>query len=203
MTEDRELDAWREQWSTIASTSPYSERKIQERIKQQSRRFVIGNVLSVLALAGILLFAVVARQQVMSIGSGWATGICILVFVSIAARIWILRATWRPDAQTTRAFVELWHRRVLARIRLLRIAVYVSFGWIVYCAVLLAVNWTAIRPDVKAHPNQWLGLLVASILIQPAMLFWAARFRRRKLAELHEVKHILDEMNDSMQNEGT
>ncbi len=196
MTEDRELDAWREQWSSIANTSPDSERKIQKTIKQQSQRFLIGNVLSAIAFAGILLFAVVARHQVMSIGTGWATGICLSVFVSVALRIWILRETWRPSTQTTRAFVELWHRRVLARIRLLRIAIYVSFGWIVYCVVLMAANWTTIRPDVKAHPHEWLGLLVASILVQPVMLFWAAWFRRRKLAELHEVKQILDEMND-------
>jgi hypothetical protein len=196
MTEDRELDAWREQWSSIANATPDSERKIHRRIKQQSQRFVIGNVLSAIAFAGILLFAVVARHQLMSIGSGWATGICVLVFVSVAARIWILRETWRPATQTTRAFVELWHRRVLARIRLLRNAIYVSFGWIVYCAVLMAVNWTTIRPDVKAHPSEWLGLLIASILIQPVMLFWAAWFRRRKLAELNEVKQILDEMNN-------
>jgi hypothetical protein len=60
MTEDRELDAWREQWSSIANATPDSERKIHRRVKQQSQRFVIGNVLSAIAFAGILLFAVVA-----------------------------------------------------------------------------------------------------------------------------------------------
>src|SRR5580693_5836934 len=103
MTEDRELDAWREQWSSIANTSPDSERKIHRRIKQQSQRFVIGNVLTAIAFAGILLFAVVARHQLMSIGTGWVPGICVLVVVSVAGRIWILRETWRPETQTTRA----------------------------------------------------------------------------------------------------
>jgi len=200
MTVDRELENWREQWSNVAKESPdeqrQNQRKIQKRIRRQNQRFVIGNVLSLIALAGMLLFALVVQRQSLQLGTGWVTGICVLVFVSLATRIWILRATWRPETQSTRAFVELWHRRVLARIRLLRIAIYVSFGWIVYCAILMAANWAVIRPDVQAHPHAWLGLLIASILIQPVMSFWAAWFRRRKLAELQEVQQILDEMKD-------
>jgi len=196
MTEDCELDTWREQWSSIAEASSDGQRKIQQRIKRQSQRFVIGNLLSAIAFAGILLFALVMRHESGRLGTGWVTGICVLVFVSAAYRVWILRGTWRPETQTTRAFVELWHRRVLARIRLLRIAIYVAFGWIVFCTALTVANWTTIRPDVKAHPTDWLEVLVASVLMQPVMWFWAAWFRRRKLAELNEVKQILDEMND-------
>jgi Na+/melibiose symporter-like transporter len=196
MTEDRELDAWREQWSSIAAASIDGQHKIQQRIKRESQRFVIGNVLSAIVFAGILLFALFVRRQSGWLGTGWGTGICALVFVSVAYRVWILRGTWRPETQTTRAFVALWHRRVLARLRLLRISLYVSFGWTVACAALTFANWTTIRPDVKAHPRDWLGVLVASVLMQPVMWFWAARLRRRKLAELSDVKQILDEMND-------
>jgi hypothetical protein len=38
-------------------------------------------------------------------------------------------------------------------------------------------------------------LLVACVLMQPVMWFGAAWLRRRKVAELNEVKNILNEMD--------
>jgi hypothetical protein len=38
-------------------------------------------------------------------------------------------------------------------------------------------------------------LLVACVLMQPVIWYWAAWLRRRQLAELNEVKRILDEMD--------
>jgi Na+/melibiose symporter-like transporter len=196
MIEDRELDAWREQWVSVAEPPQDFQRKVQQRIKRQDRRFVLGNVLSVIAFLGILIFALVMRHQSSWMGTGWATSICVLVFVSAACRVWVLRRTWRPETQSTRAFVELWHKRVAARIRLLRISTYLSIGWLIFCAALTAVNWSTIGQDVKAHPKDWVALLVACVLMQPAVLWYgAAWLRRRKLAELNEVKQILDEMD--------
>jgi hypothetical protein len=169
---------------------------MQQRIKRQDRRFVLGNVLSVIAFLGLLIFALVMRHQSSWMGTGWGTSICVLVFVSAGVRIWVLRRTWRPETQSTRAFVELWHKRVAARIRLLRISTYLSIGWLIFCAALTAVNWSTIGQDVKAHPKDWVALLVVCVLMQPVMLWYgAAWLRRRKLAELDEVKKILDEMD--------
>ena len=196
MIADHELDAWRERWSSVAEPPADFQRKVQQRIKRQDRRFVLGNLLTVIAFLGILIFAVFMRHQSSWMGTGWATGICVLVFVSVGYRIWVLRGTWRPETQSTRAFVELWHRRVKARIRLLRISIYVSLGWIIFCAALTAANWTTIGQGVRAHPKDWVEVLVACVLMQPVIWFWAARLRRRKLAELNEVKTILDELDE-------
>jgi Na+/melibiose symporter-like transporter len=194
MIEDRELDTWREQWSSVGEPPAEFQRKVQQRIKRQDRRFVLGNVLTAIAFVGVLLFALYMRHQSSRMGTGWATGLCLLVFVSAAYRVWVLRRTWRPQTQSTRAFVELWHKRVAARIRLLRISIYVSLGWIIFCAALTAANWTTIGQDVRAHPKDWVDVLVACVLMQPVIWYWAAWLRRRKLAELNEVKQILDEM---------
>src|ERR1700723_3530169 len=129
MTNDRELDTWRDQWSSVAEPPAEFQRKVQERIKLQERRFLLGNLLTVIAFLGLLIFAVFMRHRSSSMGTGWATGICVLVFVAAGYRVWVLRGTWRPQTQSTRAFVELWHKRVAARIRLLRIAIYLSLGW--------------------------------------------------------------------------
>lgn len=196
MIEDRELDAWREQWSSVAEPSADFQRKVQQRIKREDRRFVLGNILTVIAFLGILIFAVYMRHQSSWMGTGWATGICVLVFVSAGVRIWVLRQTWRPETQSTRAFVELWYKRVAARIRLLRISTYLSISWLIFCAALMAVNRSIIGQDVSAHPKGWVALLIVCVLMQPAVLWYgAAWLRRRKLAELNEVKKILNEMN--------
>jgi len=194
MTEDRELDLWREQWSSIAGPSPELRHQVQERIKLQDRQFLIGNLLTAVAFVGMLIFAVYLSHQASWLGKGWATGVCVLVFVSAGYRIWILRGTWRAETQSIHAFVELWHRRVLARLRLLRIAIYVSIGWIVSCAALTAANWATIRLDVMTHPRDWLELIVACVLMQPVIWFWAAWLRRRKVAELNEVRRLLEEI---------
>jgi hypothetical protein len=110
----------------------------------------------------------------------------------------VLRRTWRPQTQSTRAFVDLWHKRVAAHIRLLRISIYVSLGWIIFCAALTAANWATIGQDVRAHPKGWEELLVACVLMQPVLCYGAAWFRRRKLAELNEVKEILDELDEKI-----
>ena len=197
MTNDRELDTWRDQWSSVAEPPAEFQRKVQERIKRQQRRFVLGNLLTVIAFLGLLIFAVYMRHQSSWMGTGWATGICVLVFVSNLYRVWMLRGTWRPQTQSTRAFVELWHKRVTARIRLLRISIYVSLGWIVFCAVLTTANWATIGQDVKVHPRAWTALLVVCVLMQYPMIWYGAVWlRHRKLAELNEVRKIMDEMDE-------
>ena len=196
MIEDRELDTWREQWSRVAGPSPDFQRKVQQRIKRHNRRFVLGNILSVIAFLGMLIFAVYMRHQSSWMGTGWSTSICVLVFVSAGVRIWILRRTWRPETQSTRAFVELWYKRVAARIRLLRISTYLSIGWLIFCAALMAVNWSIMGQDFRTHSKGWIALLVVCVLMQPVLLWYgAAWLRRRKLAELNEVKQILDGMS--------
>lgn len=199
MTEDRELELWREQWNSVAGLSPEFQRRVQERIQQQDRRFVLGNLLTAAAFVGMLIFAVYLSHQASWLGRGWATALCVLVFVSAGYRIWILRGTWRAEAQSTHAFLQLWRKRVLARLRLLCIGIYLSVGWIICCAALTIANWATIRFEVMAHPRDWLELLVVSIVMQPVILFWAAWLRRRKVAELHEVSRLLEEvekMND-------
>ena len=58
MTEDRELDRWREQWSTVARPCPEFQRQVQKRVKAQDRRFWLGNLLAAAALVGMLILAV-------------------------------------------------------------------------------------------------------------------------------------------------
>jgi hypothetical protein len=62
-------------------------------------------------------------------------------------------------------------------------------GWIIFCAAFTVVNWTTIGQDVRAHPKDRVEV-VACVLMQPVIWHWAAWLRRRKLAELNEVKNF-------------
>jgi|SRR5580704_1317492 hypothetical protein len=195
-TNDRELDTWREQWSGVAEPPADFQRKVQQRIERQERRFVLGNILRAILLLGMLIFAWFMRHQSTWMGTGWATGIWVLVFVAAGCRVWVLRRAWRPQTQSTRAFVELWHKRVTACIRLLQISIYLSLGWIIFCAVLTAANWRTIGQDVGAHPKEWVALLVVCVLMQyPVIWYGVAWLRRRTVAELNEVTKIMNEMD--------
>ena len=196
MIEDLELDSWKQQWAAVAEPSPDFQSKIRRRIDRENRRFVIGNAVSAIAFIGILIFAIYMRSQASWMGLGWATGLCVLVFVSITLRLWTMRGAWRAQSQSTRAFAELWRTRAQARIRLLRVSIFVSLGWLVFCAVLTVVNWPVIRRDVEARPGEWIEVLVLCVAMQPVIWYWAAWLRRRKVAELAEVEKILDEMKD-------
>lgn len=199
MTEDRELDLWREQWSSVAPPSPEFKRQVQKRIKVQNRRFWLGNLLALAGVVGMLILARYLSHQATKLEKGRAIGLCVLVFVAVTCRLWFLRGTWRAETQSIRAFVELWHRRVLSQIRRLRISIYLAIGWIVFCAALAEANWATIRPELMAHPTAYLAMMLIILLMLPVIWFGAMWLRRLKLAELDEVTRLLEEvetMND-------
>jgi hypothetical protein len=200
MTDNRELDFWREQWSSVARPSPELQRQVQKRIKVLNRRFWLGNLLAVAASVGMLFLAVhQLSHQASRLEKGAASGACVLMFVAVTFRLWFLRGTWRAETQSIRAFVELWHRRVLSQIRRLQIGIYLAIGWLVFCAALAAANWAAIRFRVMADPTACLVLMVVIMPMLGVIWFGAMWLRRRKVAELNEVSRLLEEtetMND-------
>ena len=195
MIEDQELDAWREQWGRVAEPLPEL-RQIQRKIKRQQLNFVLDSLLAAIGFVASLIFLVFVRQDRGLLAPGWVDGVCVLLFVAAGYSLWAKRGTWRAETQSTRASVELWQRRVSAKIRALRVASYAAPGLIVFGALFFVANWATIGPELNAHPAKWV-LLMVNVLMLPAMFFWLAWYRRRKLAELNEVNKILDEMRSS------
>jgi hypothetical protein len=195
MTEDREGDLWREQWSGVAPLSPEFPRQVQKRITVQDRRFWLGNLLAVAALVGMLILAFYQLSHYTSrFEKGEATGVCVLLLVAVTCRLWLMRGTWRAEAQSTRAFVELWQRRVLFRIRGLQIGAYIAIGWLVFCAALAAANWSTVRLELMGHPTVYLAMMLVIVLMLRVIWLGVMWFHRRKVAELNEVTRLLEEM---------
>lgn len=200
MTEDQELDTWREQWGRVGEPLPEL-RQIQRKIKRQQLSFVLENLLAAIGFVASLIFMVFVRQDRGLLGTGWVDGVCVLLFVAAGYGLWAKRGTWRAETQSTRASVELWQRRVSEKIRALRVAIYAAPGLIVFGALLIVANWATIEPELKTHPAK-LVLLMVNVLMLPAIFFWLAWYRRRKLAELNEVNKILDELRSSCSEVG-
>ena len=195
MTEDREVELWREQWSGVAPPPPEFLRQVQEKIKVQDRRFWLGNLLAVAALVGTLIFALYQlSHQASRLEKGRATGLFVLLFVAVTCRLWLMRGTWRAETRSIRAFVELWRRRVQARIRGLQIGIYIATGWLAFCAALAAANLATIRPELMAHPTVYLAMMLVLVLMLRVIWFGLMWFRRRKVAELDEATRLLEEM---------
>ena len=195
MTEDRELNLWRDQWSGVARLSPELKRQVQKRIKAQDRRFWLGNLLAVAAFVGMLILAVHQLSHPASrLEKGQATGVCVLLFVAVTCRLWIMRGTWRAETQSIRAFMELWRRRVLTQIRGLQIGIYLAIGWLGFGAVLVVSNWATIRLEVTPYPIACLVLMVVIVLMLPLIGYGTMWLRRRRVAELNEVTRLLEEI---------
>jgi uncharacterized membrane protein len=195
MTKDRELDFWREQWSSVAPLSSELKHQVQEKIKRQHRRFWLGNLAAMAALAGTLILALYQfRHPANGLEKGAATGAFVLLFVSAAFRLWILRGTWRAETQSIRAFAELWQRRVRSQIRGLKVGMYIAISWLIFCACLAAANWRLIRLDIVAHPIGCLALTAIIAVMLPVIWLGAMWFRRHKAAELNELTRLLEEM---------
>ena len=194
MIEDQEFDTWREQWGGVAEPLPEL-RQIQQKIKRQQVIFVLENLLAAVGFIASLISVMFVRQDPAPLGIGWVNSVCVLLFVAAGYSLWAKRGTWRAETQSIRASVELWQRRVSAKIRVLRVASYVTPGLIVFGALFFVANWATIGPELNAHPAKR-ALLMVNVLMLPAVFFWLAWHRRRKLAELNEINKILDEMRD-------
>ena len=195
MTNDRELDVWREQWSGVARPSPDFQRQVQKRIKVQDRRFWLGNLLAVAALVGTVILTVYQlSHQSSRLEKGRAIGVVVLLFVAVTFRLWLMRGTWRAETQSTRAFVELWRRRVLSRIRGLQIGTCIAIGWLVFCAALAAANWSTVRLEFMGHPTVYLAMMLVIVVMLPVIWLGVMWLRRRKVRELNELTRLLEEM---------
>jgi Na+/melibiose symporter-like transporter len=189
--EDRELEIWRQEWRD--ETAPLPE--IKKKIERRNRRFLLSNMVAVVGLVAILVFAtVVAWRDPRPEKIAWAVGIWVLGFVGSGYRLWVQRGTWRPAAQTTRAFVELSYNRAVAKVRAIRFGFYGILVWVAYYAALAVWKWNVVWPDVKADPGDWALALGGVLLMLAAAFLWLAWLRRRKVVELEEAKKLLEEM---------
>jgi len=195
MIQDQEFENWREQWSNSAEPLPETW-LILKKITRQERRFILDNLLQALSFLFGLYLAFYIWQHEYLLGGGFAAGVVVFLFMGAGWRLWVQRGTWRAEAQSTCSFLELWRRRVVAKIRILRFSVYLGVAWILACVVLGIANWGTLGPQLKSHPSAWILTLVINVFALPLLFAWMTWLKRRKLAELSEVTSLLGQMSE-------
>jgi len=194
MISDQEFENWRERWTNSAEPLPET-RLIRETIKRQERRFILDNLLQALSFLFGLYLAFYIWQHEYLLGTGFAAGVVVFLFMGVGWRLWVQRDTWRAETQSTRSFLELWRRRVNAKIRILRFSVYLGIAWIFACVVLGMANWGTLGPQLRSHPSAWIVTLVVNLFALPVLFAWVIWLKRRKLAELNEATKILADLH--------
>jgi len=170
-------------------------------IGRQVRRHTVG--LAVLT-AGEALFTVVALVYFGAVAWRAGTGpdwTLLGLVATLFAVIWSFvlrnrRGTWRPEATSTRSFVELSYARAVAKRRTARFLPWFLAGEV--AAVLAVVVWqTASEPATWARVTAtWLwraGALLLFLTAAAGLLTWFRGRAEREVAELEELRRLLAE----------
>lgn len=176
MNTDTELEVWQGEWRQQTEPLPELKRKI----KRQNLR----TWLAVAAIAVCLLFSTTeALRGRGSFMAGLASGLWFASLLLGGYGWWVRRGSWRPTAQTTRAYVELTYKRAVARGRILRFALYFLLTATILYAGFAAWNW-------KASSEKWLpALVLAGMVIE---LFVLRHCGRRQRQEIEKTRGLME-----------
>lgn len=187
MNLDTELVAWQREWRVQSEALP----DVRKKIRRQDRRTWIA--ISFACICLFLSLLLVWRTHTAFL-RGLASGLWFSCITMGAYAWWVRRGTWKPAAQTTAAYIELWHKRAVAKERIARVAF-----WFLFATVVLYVGFAAWN---------WKDLSAANALVLAAMtgeLFLLNHIARKKQKEIKVTQKLLEssqEDSDSIFGEG-
>jgi len=190
ITEDRELERWKEEWR--AETGPLP--TLTQKVRRQTLWMSVGWVVAVPAFVlGLAYFA----KLVVRVSSPDNIALTAFVWVgmplAIAFSVWNQIGTWRPDAQTTRAYAELSYKRARSELSGLRFAFYVLY---VEVFLLACVIWIfRVKWILHASPTDRFARLVVLPVVVLGMWIFMIWLRRRRTIRLAEAKSFLEQLN--------
>ena len=182
MSRDAELEIWQREWRDQTEPLP----ALKKKIKRQNVRTVVAVVVIAVLLAFSTTQALLRHGSFMS---GLATG---LWFASLLLGSYgwrVRRGSWKPTAQTTQAYVELAHKRVVAKARTLRFAFYFLLTATTLYAGFVAWSWKA------TSEKPLLALVLAGMIIE---LFVLRHFAQRKRGEIEETGRLMEQTNEDL-----
>jgi hypothetical protein len=184
MTNVKELDwetlgaAWREQ-HPIAVLPP----NLASRLHRQTWLMWATTSTEVLLFAGLAVFTWWYAGDSPSPARLGLLGLMWFLNIGIGAfSLWNRRGSWRAEAETTKAFVDLLHRRAVAKVRVAR---FVRLAVLLQAAVVVALVWLDSMPGSSMDRLRSATALAMAIAV--AYLVWSAWFERRALRELEEA----------------
>ncbi|MBI3448455.1 MAG: hypothetical protein HY049_06000 [Acidobacteria bacterium] len=194
MIADRELGemqaAWRSGGARAGQASDLDAllSVAQARVRRESRRLVCVTFVEILLTAAMLAFAVlVARGESRAAVVAAAVATWVFAGWALGFSLWNRRGLWRPDAETTRGFVELSIRRCEAELRAVQFGHRLLVVESVFVAVLL--GWKFTFGPVHSPVGSLVGVVALATLIFLVEAFLRRRGRRFE-AELQEWRRF-------------
>lgn len=176
MTADTELENWKQEWGERTGPLP----QWQTRIRRQN----LWTAAAAVTLGvGLTLATAWAAQARTSFTAGLAVGMWLATLVLGSGAWWLRRGAWKPNAQTTLAYMELAHRRAVAKARQLQLSFYLLLSAILLLAIIAAWNWKA--PSMRD---------LAILAVLGFELIYLRRFRQRKQREAERTRKLIDDM---------
>jgi hypothetical protein len=170
---DTELATWQQEWREQTEPLP----DVRKKIRRQDQRTTMAIAAACILL---LLSSIAAFRTRSSFFLGLAAGLW-LSCLTMGTYIWrVRRGTWKPAAQTTAAYIELWHKRAVAKERIVRFAFRFLLVATVLYAGFTAWNWR----HFSAIPVVVLAAMIAE-------LFWFIRIARKKRRETELTQKLL------------
>jgi hypothetical protein len=190
ITEDRELELWKEEWRAETGPLPTLKKKVRRQTLWMTASLVLAVPASVLGLA---YFARLVMRDPSPDNIVVASFVWVAMPLVGAFFVWNQIGIWRPDAQTTRAYAELSYKRARSELRGLRVAFYVLYVEVLFLACVIwifRVKWI-----LHASPTDRFARLVvfpAAVLATWIFMIWLRRRRTRRLAEAKSFLEQLD-----------
>lgn len=182
-TSDFEWTVLTRAWSQVGSEG--AAEAIRQRVIRQTRLLqvvLIGEIVLTVSILAAVAVVVASHRTATALGLGAAAlGHSALIW---AFTIWNRRGTWRPLAESTRAYLQLARERCL---RERRSALFVIWLVAVEALALLAWVWSGDRPGLGAAPVlQWASPVAAF----SGAIGWAIWLDARARTELARVSEI-------------
>src|SRR5262249_30069006 len=131
ITEDRELELWKEEWR--AETGPLP--TLKKKVRRQTLWMTVSWVVAVPASAlGLAYFARLVMRDPSPDNIVLTSFVWVAMPLAFTFFVWNQIGIWRPDAQTTRAYAELSYKRARSELRGLRVAFYVLYVEVFFLA---------------------------------------------------------------------
>jgi hypothetical protein len=190
ITEDRELELWKEEWRAETGPLPTLKKKVGRQTLLMIAAWVVGVPAAVLGLG---YFARLVMRDPSPDNVVLTVFVWVAMPLGLAFAVWNQIGNWRPGAETTRAYAELSCKRARAEVRGLRVMFYVLYAEVCFLACMFwifRVKWV-----LRASPaDRFAHLVVLPVLLLGVWIFliW---FKRRKSKQLAEAKSFLEQLD--------
>jgi hypothetical protein len=186
---DDELLAWRADWQAEAGPTPEALAAIRRRVRRQSRGMALllaGELLLATGALVLLIRFAVRHPDPMDVAT--MAGLCLLTLWATACSLWLRRGLWKPETETTAAFLALSVNRSRRRLRGLRAA-----WWLLAGEIALFVPWIWYSVSTTGSLAAAYGFLLLVVATTAAILLWIGRWTRRQLRSLEAMREGLGE----------